>query len=248
MSGFTKLDSGIVDSSIWDEDAETCKLWITILALADSSGFVRGSEGWIARKSKVPLEKCIQALKAFESPDPASRNPANEGRRLSKNKNGWTVLNYKDFRQFSYSNSPEAIRTRRHRENQALQPLQTVTCNETPLQSASASASEVPEGGTGGNRKSPTLEEVKLTCAKAGIPESDAVWFWNKCEGNGWTNGGKKIKSYPHTLAAWKAAGYLPSQKPVQSNGYSKPAYPPQKTIAEKEADSLLRQLARENL
>ena len=59
----------------------------------------------------------------------------------------------------------------------------------------------------------PTLNEVKLFCAKSGLPESDAIWFWNKCEGNGWTNGGKPIKSWPHTIASWKAGNYLPSQK-----------------------------------
>ena len=64
-----------------------------------------------------------------------------------------------------------------------------------------------------GKFKSPTLEEVKLCCAKTGLPESDAEWFWNKCEGNGWTNGGKPIKRWPNVIASWKAAGYLPSQK-----------------------------------
>jgi hypothetical protein len=68
-------------------------------------------------------------------------------------------------------------------------------------------------GSEGTKPKHPSLEEVKLYCAKAGIPESDAVWFWNKCEGNGWMNGGEKIKSWQHTLTAWKAAGYLPTQK-----------------------------------
>ena len=62
-------------------------------------------------------------------------------------------------------------------------------------------------------KKKPTLEEVKLCCSKTGLPDSDAVWFWNKCEGNGWTNAGKAIKSWPHVIAAWKAAGYMPSQK-----------------------------------
>jgi len=61
--------------------------------------------------------------------------------------------------------------------------------------------------------KHPSLEEVKLCCSKTGLPDSDAIWFWNKCEANGWTNGGNKIKSWPHTIASWKAAGYLPSQK-----------------------------------
>lgn len=67
------------------------------------------------------------------------------------------------------------------------------------------------EGGV--QRGNPSLDEVKLVVAKAGLPESDAVWFWNKCEGNGWTNGGKPIKSWQHTIAAWKAAGYMASQK-----------------------------------
>lgn len=64
-----------------------------------------------------------------------------------------------------------------------------------------------------------TLEEVELCCAKTGIAQSDAVWFWNKCEANGWTNGGKPIRSWAHTLASWKAAGYLPSQKQPKANG-----------------------------
>jgi hypothetical protein len=69
----------------------------------------------------------------------------------------------------------------------------------------------------------PGLDEVKLTCAKCGLPDSDAEWFWNKCEGNGWTNGGKPIRSYSHTIAAWKAAGYMPSQKHPQNAGLFKP-------------------------
>jgi hypothetical protein len=68
------------------------------------------------------------------------------------------------------------------------------------------------------NRRA-TLEEVKLYCAKAGVPETDAIWFWNKCEANGWTNGGRPIQSWMHTIAAWKAAGYLPSQKNENNKG-----------------------------
>ena len=67
-------------------------------------------------------------------------------------------------------------------------------------------------GGVGDSSK-PTLESVKLCCAKTGLPDYDADWFWHKCEANGWTNGGRKIKSWQHTIAAWKAAGYMPSQK-----------------------------------
>jgi len=68
-----------------------------------------------------------------------------------------------------------------------------------------------------------SLEQVKLCCAKAGLPDSDAEWFWNKGIGCGWTNGGNKIKSWPHTIAAWKAGGYFPSQKINKYGLNSKP-------------------------
>jgi uncharacterized protein YdaU (DUF1376 family) len=70
-----------------------------------------------------------------------------------------------------------------------------------------------------------SVEDVKLFCAKSGISENDANWFWQKCEGNGWTNGGKPIKNWQMTLTAWKTAGYLPSQK----NGHHQPALIPKK-------------------
>lgn len=78
--------------------------------------------------------------------------------------------------------------------------------------------------------KKPTLEEVVLFCAKSGIVEMDALWFWNKCEGNGWTNGGRPIRSWRHVLTSWKNANYLPSQR---VNGQL--PQKPQETLIEKE-------------
>lgn len=74
----------------------------------------------------------------------------------------------------------------------------------------------------------PSLEEVRLFCAKSGLPESDADWFFHKCEGNGWTNGGKAIKRWGSTISAWKAVGYMPSQKvqPMLSASGGQPMKP----------------------
>jgi hypothetical protein len=79
---------------------------------------------------------------------------------------------------------------------------------------------KVIQGDAGGKSRA-TLEEVTAYCLDAGLPQSDAVWFWNKCEGNGWVNGGKPIKSWRNTIASWKAAGYMASQKPGSKNGAS---------------------------
>lgn len=105
----------------------------------------------------------------------------------------------------------------------------SIACSITP--SLSTSEKRVLGGGTpeimGETRQSnnpkkfipPNTDEVRLFCDKSGISEQDADWFWHKCEGNGWTNGGKPIKSWQHTLTSWKLANYLPSQK-TQPNGH----------------------------
>lgn len=77
-------------------------------------------------------------------------------------------------------------------------------------------------GVQGGERKKftvPSLEEVKLFCAKSGIPENDAQWFFEHEEGNGWTNGGKPVKNWRMTLLSWKRMAYLPSQRAPASSG-----------------------------
>lgn len=103
-----------------------------------------------------------------------------------------------------------------------------------------------PKGGLKGSPKGPpeyeneyervlkkkgkaSYEEVKAFCSELSIPVSDGEWFWNKCEGNGWTNGGKPIRDWRATIRSWKAAGYLPSQK-SHSTGVKSAAEPEPET------------------
>jgi hypothetical protein len=58
-----------------------------------------------------------------------------------------------------------------------------------------------------------TLSEITTYAASEAINNSDAEWFYYKCEGNGWTVNGRSIKNWRMTLKAWQRAGYLPSQR-----------------------------------
>ena len=173
--GFTKLDSGIVDSSIWDEDGDTCKVWVTLLALSDAEGFVRGSPGWLARKSKVALEKCDSALLKFLSPDPASRNPTNEGRRIKSVDNGWRLLNHADFRQFSYSSKPSAVRMRK------LRASHTVTCDDSCHISAHSASASVSASGKEGVQGKETIYSANARAALHFLNEQTSSHF-RECE------------------------------------------------------------------
>ena len=50
----------------------------------------------------------------------------------------------------------------------------------------------------------PTIEQLKLQCAKLGIPEIEAEKFLNYYESNGWKVGRNAMKSWVHALNNWR--------------------------------------------
>lgn len=95
---FTKLDSGIINSSVWSEPPETRVLWITILAMSDENGFVATARSGLMRAANISVPNFNQALLTLESPDPESRTPDNEGRRIVKCEGGWIIQNFIKYR------------------------------------------------------------------------------------------------------------------------------------------------------
>ncbi len=117
---YTKLDHNILYSSIWAEDMETKLVWITILLLTDQNGFVSATTPGIAMASGVPLAATRKAIQILESPDPESKNPKNNGRRIKRIEGGYTVLNFDDYRDHDYSNSKMATYMREYRKKKEL--------------------------------------------------------------------------------------------------------------------------------
>ncbi len=112
---FVKLDCGIIHSSLWAEDSDTKICWITLLLLADATGFVRAAASAIAREAGIPAEVARRALDLFQGPDDESRTPDNQGKRVEKVDGGYRVLNYEKYRERDYTN---AERQKRWRESQ----------------------------------------------------------------------------------------------------------------------------------
>lgn len=100
--GFTKLDEGILRSSIWGEPATTRVVWIAFLASCDALGFVGTSKMGMQRACNVSLVDFDAAIKTLESPDSDSRSLENDGRRIEKVEGGWRVLNYQKYRNKEY--------------------------------------------------------------------------------------------------------------------------------------------------
>jgi len=91
---FVVIDAEILSSSIWSESAHVRLIWITLLILCDTEGYVGAAIPGIAHAAGVTLEQAEDAIERLQQPDPYSRTQANEGRRLAKDERGWRVLNF----------------------------------------------------------------------------------------------------------------------------------------------------------
>lgn len=137
MAHFVKLDAGILDSSLWPQvDPRTVFLTALLMArpveLADPVqalrvrnldplgvtipagwyGLVEASGIGIATRSGLSIEAGLAALDILSSPDPDSRTPDFDGRRMVRIPGGWLVLNFMRYRERDYR---AAERMRRYR-------------------------------------------------------------------------------------------------------------------------------------
>jgi hypothetical protein len=77
----------------------------------------------------------------------------------------------------------------------------------------------------------PGIEEVKLQCAKVGLPESEAEKFVAYYESNGWRVGRNPMRSWSHALVNWKTRC-----SPTPINGHPAPSLRVHELRAVKEA------------
>lgn len=96
---FVKLFGTLLNSSIWDEDAATRLVWITLLLMADEEGYVRATEKALCRQARVTQEDCRRALKVLSGPDLATGTQDYGGRRVEAVEGGWLLLNYMKYRE-----------------------------------------------------------------------------------------------------------------------------------------------------
>lgn len=97
MPRISKLHESIVSSSIWKESAETCKIWVTMLAIKDRAGKVSASVSGLAHQARVSVEACEGALAKFLDPDIESRSKNDQGRRIRVIDGGWLIINHRKY-------------------------------------------------------------------------------------------------------------------------------------------------------
>ena len=181
MAGYTKLFSDILTSSIWLTDTSTRIVWITMLAMKDKDGFVKGSVGNMAHMARVTTVEAKKAIDALESPDEDSTTADNEGKRIERVQGGWIVLNHELYKA-KLSDNPDAEkareRMRKFREkkrNERNVTEESVTLRNSVSVSVSSSVSE--KGESEGDRRNSDFEECwKLYPRKDGKPQAHKAY------------------------------------------------------------------------
>lgn len=106
---YTPIFRDLLDSSLWAcaTTATRC-VWITFLLDADPEGCIPTSVPGLARRANVTVDEARAAIAMLEAPDPDSRTPDYEGRRVAKIAGGWQVLNFVAKRELAKQEAEKA--------------------------------------------------------------------------------------------------------------------------------------------
>lgn len=97
---YVKLFSDIVLSSLNEQPLSIRCIFMLLLSQSDKHGFVQGTDSTLRRVLNVTADEWDSAIDKLTSPDPDSKSPAEEGRRLLRvNKPpGFQIVNYAGYR------------------------------------------------------------------------------------------------------------------------------------------------------
>ena len=112
---YVKLHVSILDSSVWLESSATRIVWLTLMAMADRDGLVKARAPGVTARARVTPAECDAAMACFRAPDPHSRTPDNDGRRIVDTREGIQLLNYEAHRDAMNAED----QARKHAERQA---------------------------------------------------------------------------------------------------------------------------------
>lgn len=166
--GFAKIHSGIVDSSINEEELHVRWLWVVLLTRANEDGNVFGTINSLARAANITIDQAQDAMNVLTSPDQHSTSPDEEGRRIIPlDGNQWFVVNHNYYRDvYNYEKKKEQgrVRVQRFRQKKSEEPNESLDGNAdvtigNPLQSADTRMQKADSSHTSA---SPSMENVFL--------------------------------------------------------------------------------------
>lgn len=138
-----------------------------LVILADPDGIVDMTVESVARRTTIPLDIIEVGIRALEEPDPASRTPAEDGRRVVRLSDsrpwGWRIVNYGFYRNIRNEVERRNKRREYHREYARKRRQQPVNKTQQ-IQHHSTSVNGVtPSSKKETVRRTTTTEDPRVT-------------------------------------------------------------------------------------
>ena len=122
---YGKIFDSIYDGTLYGQ-WEAIVTFQQMIVLADADGVVDMTPPAIAARTSIPLEIIQNGLAILQEPDPYSRTPGSDGRRIehidAHRPWGWVIVNYSKYKHLQDADTVRAQtreRVRKHRESKA---------------------------------------------------------------------------------------------------------------------------------
>jgi hypothetical protein len=113
---WTPLDDGLLTSTLLKEGPTVVAIWALLLSMTDRYGVSKLQPSAAASLLRISDLDAEAAFKTLSSPDPGSRNKAEEGRRIKRTEDGyWEVVSYHKYQQMA-SKANAVLRQQRYQE------------------------------------------------------------------------------------------------------------------------------------
>lgn len=215
---FTKLFSSITASTIWCEDNETRLVWITMLAMADRRGRIFASVPGLAHMARVSTEGCRAAIEKFLGPDPDSRTPDYDGRRIEVIDGGWRLLNYEKYRAVRDEESIKESKRRYINERRAAERGESKdveNVEQSRPQSIQAEAEAEAEADQQQDQKPPASKSPRKSKRQRAMDHQLPAWI-DRTRWQAWiaerTKPGAGLGLNIEKLTQWRSEGHDPNE------------------------------------
>lgn len=219
-SGYAKIFESIFEGSLRGQ-SDAILVFVNLCTHAGADGIADIHFRVIADETGLPVDRVKAATLYLEQPDPESRTPDEEGKRLVRmdvhRDWGWRIVNHEKYRlgggQGDYVKELTRDRVRRFR----LKRRVTGNASNVTVTLPHANASvPVPEGGEGGSvtpestcvtgvdASVPSLQEVIEAGSITGVLEESCRKFFDHYQGNNlWLNRHGRLVDWRHLLVSW---------------------------------------------
>lgn len=139
------------------------------IILADAGGIVDMTADAIARETTIPLEVIKIGIETLERPDPESRSPDHEGRRIIRLNDsrswGWHIVNYAHYRKLRSEEEKREYHRQYWHEKRSPKLKETQTTQTNSIDSTHAE-----EDAVSSKKKKPREERADALVLHASLP------------------------------------------------------------------------------